>query len=121
MKIALSNRGKLGLLVGIPIMLGLAVAFYLTFSRSALQADYDKIQIGMSASEADSFLVMEKNRAHLGGDPFYLQIYVQPDSPVIPGSRICLTIDLQDRVIKKEIERPSLGRIWNHWMNQLGL
>lgn len=117
MKLALGRHGKLLLaLVSIPLILVLAVSIRLTFHRSALQEDYDKIQVGMHLHEI---------RPILKDDPAVLRTEYgvsEPLSLLSPGCSFTVTLDWDSqRVIDKEFHHPTVRQIWNHWMRQLGL
>lgn len=125
MKIAISKRGKLLILV-IPTMLVLSVSFYGVFPGDKLQADYDEIQPGMTLQEVSKILEKDKiESAHIrisfsAGEP-PREVYKEVDSVLLPGGSIWVGIDENDRILKKGIQRPGIQAIWNHWKRQLGL
>lgn len=55
-KLPLGKRGTLLLFLGIPLLLLLAASLYLGFSPDALQADFDKMQIGMPLAQVREIL-----------------------------------------------------------------
>ena len=127
---ALSKRTKLLLLVGIPVALLLAALLYLGFHKDALQADYDRIQVGMTLTqvweilpESDGTLCRwgsQRAKFGNGGLAQYFE-FQQSDSFLFPGGRICGHYDFHQKVIDKKIHRPTLDEIWPFWKRWLGL
>lgn len=126
MKIVLGKRGKLWLLVGIPIIVCLAISIYSVFSNGDLQARYDKVQMGMTWVEVDKIL-WQTGYPEPPGHSTGIR-YKAPESWWVPGGVIHVLLDDQNRVIHKRVYHPGAHDIlrrlrerWTHWLWLLGI
>jgi len=120
---AIGKRGKLLLVAGVPVALLLVASLYLAFHKDALQADFDKLRVGMTASEVDKILMESGliNDVSSGDLRCWRTDYREPDSFLIPSGSVVVVFDPQKGLIDKSVHRPGMDDIWNHWKRQLGL
>jgi len=131
MKLTLGMRGKLLLLIGAPFMFFLAASIYLGFSRNSLEADYDRIQVGMTSKEVLTIIEEMKlrrgavvNMSHF--DPAQEKpaqlIFSERSSSLVPYSRIRVIFSNRtEQALIKEIHRPTMDEHWDNCKYLLGL
>jgi hypothetical protein len=123
MKTALWKAAKLGAILAIPIFSILVISIWFVLSRNTLQADYEKIQVGMTLGEVYTILPDENYVSSVPGGHHKLWLrFDPPESTLIPCGTIWVVVDDETELVThKTIEFREKNEFWKHWKRKLRL